>query len=74
MEKIESYIKAGINRISIGLQTCNYNLLKMIGRIHTFEEFLTKLKRMRIDVYDTYEGDKGDEFKTWLENEWSNLK
>lgn len=41
---------------------------------HTFEEFLTKLKRMRIDVYDAYEGEKGDNFKTWLENEWANLK
>lgn len=39
-EKLESYVESGINRISIGLQTCNDNLLKMIGRIHTFEEFL----------------------------------
>ena len=47
---------------------------KSLPKDHTFEEFLTTLKRMRIDVYDTYEGDKGDEFKTWLENEWSSLK
>lgn len=47
---------------------------KSLPADHTFEEYLTKLKRMRIDVYDTYEGDKGDEFKTWLEKEWSNLK
>ncbi|MCZ8531894.1 HEAT repeat domain-containing protein [Psychrobacillus psychrodurans] len=47
---------------------------KSLPKDHTFEEYLTKLKRMRIDVYDTYEGDKGDEFKTWLEREWSNLK
>lgn len=39
-EKFTNYVKAGINRISIGLQTCNDNLLKMIGRIHTYEEFL----------------------------------
>ena len=46
-EKFETYIKAGINRISIGLQTCNNDLLKTIGRIHTFEEFLNTYKLAR---------------------------
>ena len=46
---------------------------KSLPKDHTFEDYLTKLKRMRIDVYDTYEGDKGDEFKTWLEKEWAKL-
>lgn len=39
-EKLQDYIQAGINRISIGLQSTNNDLLKMIGRIHTYEEFL----------------------------------
>lgn len=39
-EKLEDYIKCGINRISIGLQTSNNNLLKQIGRIHTYEQFI----------------------------------
>ena len=39
-EKLTNYYENGINRISIGLQSCNNNLLKMIGRIHTYEEFL----------------------------------
>ena len=43
-EKLKDYAKAGINRMSIGLQTCNNNLLKMIGRIHTYEEFLDTYK------------------------------
>ena len=30
----------GVNRISFGLQSCNDKLLKQIGRIHTFSEFL----------------------------------
>lgn len=30
----------GVNRISFGLQSCDNKLLKKIGRIHTFEEFL----------------------------------
>lgn len=39
-EKLLNYKKAGINRISIGLQETNNELLKQIGRIHTYEEFL----------------------------------
>lgn len=39
-EKLEVMKKGGINRISFGLQSCDNRLLKQIGRIHTFEEFL----------------------------------
>lgn len=39
-EKIKKYKKAGINRVSVGLQSANNKLLKEIGRIHTYEEFL----------------------------------
>ncbi len=43
-EKILMYEKIGINRVSIGLQTTNDKLLKQIGRIHTYEEFLNCYK------------------------------
>ena len=39
-EKLKVMKKYWINRISFGLQSCNDQLLKKIGRIHTFEEFL----------------------------------
>ena len=39
-EKLLDYKTAGINRLSIGLQETNNELLKQIGRIHTYEEFL----------------------------------
>ena len=39
-EKLEQYKKAKINRLSIGLQSTNNKILKEIGRIHTFEQFL----------------------------------
>lgn len=39
-EKLKIMKKYGVNRISFGLQSCNDNLLKKIGRIHTFDEFL----------------------------------
>ena len=39
-KKLEDYKSVGINRLSIGLQETNNELLKEIGRIHTYEEFL----------------------------------
>lgn len=39
-EKLQIMKRYGVNRISFGLQSCDDNLLKTIGRIHTFEEFL----------------------------------
>ena len=38
-EKLEDYKSAGINRLSIGLQSTNNDILNLIGRIHTYEEF-----------------------------------
>ena len=43
-EKLQDYIDCGINRISIGLQTANDELLKQIGRIHNYEQFLETYK------------------------------
>ena len=37
--KLISYRRAGINRLSIGLQSVHDQELKMLGRIHTFREF-----------------------------------
>ena len=42
--KLEKYKEAGINRISIGLQSSKINLLKEIGRIHTYEDFEDTVK------------------------------
>ncbi len=39
-EKLEDYKNAGINRLSIGLQSTSDRILKLIGRIHSYEEFL----------------------------------
>ncbi len=39
-KKLKNYKEIGINRLSIGLQSADNNILKEIGRIHTFEEFL----------------------------------
>ena len=39
-EKLKNYKMLGINRLSIGLQSTSNRLLKEIGRIHTYEDFL----------------------------------
>lgn len=46
-QKLNDYIKVGINRISIGLQSTNNKILKQIGRIHTYEEFLNTYNLVR---------------------------
>ena len=39
-EKLQHYHKAGINRLSIGLQSADNEELQTLGRIHTYEQFL----------------------------------
>lgn len=39
-EKLETYKALGINRLSIGLQSVNDEELRLLGRIHTYQEFL----------------------------------
>ena len=42
-EKASDYIRCGINRISFGLQSTDNKVLKMLGRIHTYEDFTQSL-------------------------------
>lgn len=46
-EKLEKYKRAGINRISFGLQSTNNEELKLLGRIHTYEAFLESYQLAR---------------------------
>ena len=47
VEKLKAYKKAGINRLSIGMQETNDEILKKIGRIHTYSDFLHTYKTAR---------------------------
>jgi len=38
--KLEKYRKAGVNRLSIGLQSADDEELQILGRIHNFEKFV----------------------------------
>jgi len=44
LEKAKEYVKAGINRISFGLQSANNKILKTINRIHTKKDFINAVK------------------------------
>lgn len=46
-EKLEQYKVSGINRLSMGLQSTENSELKILGRIHTFEEFLDNYRLAR---------------------------
>jgi len=47
LEKLKDYKECGINRLSIGLQAIQDELLKQIGRIHNYEQFLETYKMAR---------------------------
>ncbi len=46
---------------------------KSLPENHSYEDFKEKVKKMRLDLYDTYEGDKGAEFDAWLKETWATL-
>ena len=74
MEKLEVYKDAGINRISLGLQSANDEELKTIGRIHNFEEFkksfnlarLAGFNNINIDIMSALPGQTLDSYKETL--------
>lgn len=47
MSKLEKYRKAGVNRLSIGLQSADDEELQILGRIHTFEKFVKTYEMAR---------------------------
>ncbi|MCA0384034.1 MAG: radical SAM family heme chaperone HemW [Firmicutes bacterium] len=46
-DKLNHYKAAGINRVSMGLQTTNDQLLETIGRIHSTNDFITSYHALR---------------------------
>lgn len=74
MEKLEAYKDAGINRISLGLQSANDKELKTIGRIHDYEEFkksfnlarLAGFKNINVDLMSALPGQTLESYKDTL--------
>ncbi|MBQ8084695.1 MAG: radical SAM family heme chaperone HemW [Lachnospiraceae bacterium] len=46
-DKIGEYRKLGINRLSIGLQSTNDDMLKTLGRAHNYDQFIAAYSRAR---------------------------
>ena len=70
-EKLRAYKTAGINRLSIGLQSADNRELALLGRIHTWEEFLDnyylarKVGFQNINV-DLMSGLPGQTMESWI--------
>ena len=75
-KKLNDYKKLGINRLSIGLQSTKNDILKKIGRIHTYQEFLeiyklareTGFKNINIDLMIGIPGQKIGDLKNILQD------
>lgn len=74
-EKLKTMIEGGVNRISMGLQSVQNSLLKDIGRIHTFKEFMENFnlarkvgfKNINVDLMFGLPNQSFDEWKESLE-------
>ena len=71
-EKLFSYRRAGINRLSFGLQSAKERELSALGRIHSFEDFLESFRAARecgfeninVDLMSALPGQTAD---SWME-------
>lgn len=55
--KLREYRAAGVNRLSMGLQSANDQVLKNIGRIHTYGQFLESYTLVREAGFDNVNAD-----------------
>lgn len=73
-EKLKIMKYFGVNRLSIGLQSTHEKHLKLMGRIHSFDEFLESYEMARdfgfdninIDLIFAFENQRFDEWKDTL--------
>lgn len=68
-QKLEDYKNAGVNRLSIGLQSASNRILKLIGRIHTYEEFLNTYNLAKDVGFENINVDLMLAIPTQIENE-----
>lgn len=69
-EKLLTYYKAGINRLSFGLQSADNKELKLLGRIHTFEQFIKNFSLAREIGFDNINIDLMSALPTQTEASW----
>lgn len=69
-EKLNAMKKSGVNRLSIGLQAVQNDILEYIGRIHTFEEFEKTYNLVRKCGFDNVNIDLMYNLPNQREKEW----
>jgi len=47
---------------------------KSLPKDHAYEDFKVKLEKMRSDIFNTYEGEKGADFDAWLKDMWETTR
>ena len=72
LHKLAEYRKAGINRLSLGLQSSKNQELSLLGRIHTWEDFLQTYEAARKVGFDNINVDlmsalPGQSVQSWRE-------
>lgn len=74
-EALHAYRKAGVNRVSIGLQSVHDAELKLLGRIHSYEDFLKTYRLVRkagfrnvnVDIMAALPGQKLKDYEDTLQ-------
>lgn len=74
-DKLRIYKSAGVNRLSIGLQSTNDIMLKTLGRVHDYDQFIesyhcareTGFQNINIDIMSGLPGDTEESFGQTLE-------
>lgn len=56
-EKVLEWKNAGVNRVSVGLQTDNAKLLKLLNRTHTKRDFLNAIKLLKQNGFNNINAD-----------------
>lgn len=73
--KMKAYRESGVNRLSIGLQSANAQELRLLGRAHTFGQFVANyglareigFKNINIDIIFAVPGQKVSDYEQTLQ-------
>ncbi len=69
--KFAAYKNAGINRLSIGLQSANDDELRTLGRIHVYDDFLKCYQSARLEGFDNINVDLMNDIPGQTDKSWS---
>lgn len=71
-KKLEGCKRAGVNRLSMGLQSADNQKLRTLGRLHTYEEFLESYEAARKAGFDNISIDLISSIPGQTTEDWKN--